>query len=265
MACFKGSGFNFELNKKTYILGILNVTPDSFSDGGDFVNIEDAVNRAIQMEKDGADMIDIGGQSTRPGFTAVSEKEELNRIIPVLDALKGIINVPLSIDTFYPTVAKEALNLGVAVINDVSGFKDKEMIKLAAESNCGNIVMHCGSGGIKEFFKEKSRELSNAGIKKERVCFDVGIGFGKDEKECLDIIKNLSDYKLEPHALLMGLSRKRVIGYPLNNPPFKDRLYGTIAANTISVLGGADILRVHDVKAAVDAAKVTDAILGRNI
>lgn len=265
MSCFKGTGFYFEINKKTYILGILNVTPDSFSDGGDLICIEDAVKKAVQMEIDGADMIDIGGQSTRPGFTVISEKEELARVMPVLEALKGKINIPLSIDTFYPNVAKEALKLGVAVINDVTGFKDEEMIKLAAQSDCGNIVMHWGKSDIKEFFKAKADEMTKAGIEKERICFDVGIGFDKDEKECLNIIKNLNSYKLEPHALLMGLSRKRVIGYPLNNPPFKDRLYGTIAANTVSILGGADILRVHDVKAAVDAAKVTDAILGRNI
>ncbi len=265
MPFFCGKDFSFEMSKKTYIMGILNVTPDSFSDGNEFNTVESAVKKAIEMQNDGADIIDIGGQSTRPNSTLFSEEDELDRVLPVLKALKGKIRVPLSIDTFYPSVANEALKCGASVINDVTGFKNKNMIKLAASSDCGCIVMHWGNNGIKEFFAEKAKEMMDAGINKERICFDVGIGFDKDEKTCLNIIKNLKDFKLEPHALLMGLSRKRVIGYPLNNPPVKDRLYGTIAANTASVLGGADILRVHDVKAAADAARVTDAILGRNI
>ncbi len=268
MALFKGANFNFELGKKTYIMGILNVTPDSFSDGGDYFSLENAVNRAIAIQNEGADILDIGGQSTRPDSKKISAEEELKRLIPVLEAINDKISIPISVDTFYPTVAKEALKTGAAIINDVSGFCDKEMIDISANSTCGCIVMHPCSGSIieiREFLLKKAEELKAHGIEESRICLDAGIGFGKNEQQCLEIIRKTNELKFEPYAYLTALSRKRVIGYPLGNPPFKDRLFGTVAANTVAQIGGADILRVHDVKAAVDAAKVTDAILGKEI
>lgn len=262
MSIFKAGKFELDLSKKTYIMGILNVTPDSFSDGGKWLNVEDAVAHALQMQADGADIIDIGAQSTRPGCVKISAEEELKRLLPVLSVLRGRIHVPISVDTFYPKVAKEALNYGVDIINDVTGFTDSEMVKIACQSDCGCIVMHDGpKSQMRGFFEAKLETMTSKGIAKDRICFDPGIGFGKTYEENLNVIKNLSAYEIDGCAMLIGASRKRVIGTTCGNPPFEERLPGTIAAHTIALMGGANILRVHDVKEAVQAARVTDAVL----
>lgn len=268
MSFFKCGKFSFELGRKTYIMGILNVTPDSFSDGGDFFSVESAVKRAVDMQNEHADIIDIGGQSTRPGCTAISAEEELKRLIPVLEALTDKISIPISVDTFFPQVAAEAIRYGASIINDVSGFSDNKMIKTAANSDCGCIIMHSGNGTVEqisEFLLNKANELKSSGIEESRICFDAGIGFGKNEHTCLEILRRTNELKFEQYAYLSAVSRKRVIGYAIGNPDFKERLYGTISANTVAVMGGADILRVHDVAAAVQAARVTDAILRKEI
>jgi dihydropteroate synthase len=250
---------------KTRIMGILNCTPDSFSDGGKFNNTTAAVAHAEKMIADGADIIDIGGQSTRPGYTAISPEKEWRRIEDIVTALSKI-DIILSVDTFYPFVARKAIETGVHIINDVTGF-GKDMMKIAAESNCGCIIMYphgAENGDIfnsaRDFFSQKQMEANRLGISNQRLCMDPGIGFGKTYEENLQLIANVRKTKLTGTAYLMAASRKRVIGQPSGNPPFKERLSGTIAAHTHALMGGADILRVHDVKEAVQAARVSDAL-----
>lgn len=262
MGFFKAGKFELNLSKKTYIMGILNVTPDSFSDGGKWFSIEAAVAHALQMQADGADIIDIGAQSTRPGYVEISPEEELKRLLPVLHVLMGQIRVPISVDTFYPKVAKAALNEGVNIVNDIMGFKDAEMLKIVSQIDCGCIVMHDGPNDqIKDFFEAQLEKMQSKNISKSRVCFDPGIGFGKTYEENLDVIKRLQTYSIDGCAMLVGASRKRVIGASCGNPPFEERVPGTIAAHTIAIAGGANIIRAHDVKEAVQAAQVADAIL----
>lgn len=266
MKVFSAGKFTLDLTKKTYIMGILNVTPDSFSDGNKWFDIDAAVKHAIQMQADGADIIDIGGQSTRPGYIKITFEEELDRLKPVLKALKSEISVPISVDTFYPEVAQMALNEGASIINDVNGFKDEQMIKVAGQSNCGCIVMYDGPNRqMKDFFNLQFGKMLSSNILKNRICFDPGIGFGKTYGENLEAIKNLKDYSIKGVPILVGASRKRVIGASCGNPPFEERIPGTIAAHTIAILNGANIIRVHDVKEAVQAAKVADAILKSNL
>lgn len=254
--------------QRTYIMGIVNVTPDSFSDGGDYALPRRAVARACEMAEQGADILDIGGQSTRPGYTEIGPDEEWRRLEPVLRTLVQQTDAMLSVDTFYPEVAQKALALGVHIINDVSGF-GLDMIMAVKDSGCGCIVMHPGdadSGDIRRrvrrFFENRLQEMTAAGIDSRRICFDPGIGFGKTQEENLQLIRYTSEVRLPGNAYLLAASRKRVIGTPCGNPPFKERLSGTLAAHTVGVMGGADILRVHDVAAAVQAAQVADAILG---
>lgn len=262
MAIFKTKNHEFELGKKTYIMGILNVTPDSFSDGGEYLNIECAINKALDIQNCGADILDIGAQSTRPGYTRISPDEELKRIIPILTALQGQLHIPISIDTFYPEVALESTKYDIDIINDVSGFRDKRMYAIMLESNCGAIIMHDMPGtNIKPFFEEKLLEAKKIGINPNRICFDPGIGFSKTYEENIYIIKHLNKYIIPDCAMLIGASRKRVIGQSCGNPEFKQRTAGTIAAHTIAINGGVDFIRVHDVSESVQAAKVADSIL----
>lgn len=262
MCIFRAENHKFLLGEKTYIMGILNITPDSFSDGGKWDDPDKAVFHALEMQKFGADIIDIGAQSTRPGYEEISADEELERLLPVLKALQNKINVPISIDTYYPEVAKEALKLGALIINDVTGFKNEEMISVVSKSDCGLIAMHDGNiSTIKSFFESFLERAKQYKIENSRICFDPGIGFGKTYEENLLCIKNLADLKIKDYAMLIGLSKKRFIGRASDNVPVNERLFGTIAANTVAIMNGADIIRVHDVKEAVLAAKVTDAIL----
>lgn len=267
MRTFQAGKFSLPLNEKTYIMGILNVTPDSFSDGGLFFSAEKAMEHALEMREQGADIIDIGAQSTRPGYTPISPEQEWERLEPVLRALHGRLDVPVSVDTYFPQVAQAALENGADIINDIHGFTDEGMFKVAARSDCGCIIMHpCGADGniltaIHSFFSEKQKEALANGISQNRICFDPGVGFGKTLEQNYQILANVEQIKFVGCAFLMAASRKRVIGAPCGNPPFEERLYGTIAAHTLAMAGGADILRVHDVAQAVQAAKVADAVL----
>lgn len=262
MSVFKAGKYTLPLGERTYVMGILNVTPDSFSDGGKWNNVNLAIKRAHEIEEQGADILDIGAQSTRPGYERISIEEEMNRLVPVLEGLRDKLSIPVSIDTFYPEVAERALELGADIINDVTGFRDKNMMAVASKSNCGCIIMHDQLGiNIKPFFENQLKIANEYGIEKERICFDTGIGFGKTYEENLYVLKHHKDMIVEGCATLIGASRKRVIGQPCGNPPFDERLAGTIAAHTIAMVGGADIIRVHDVAEAVQAAKVADAIL----
>ena len=242
--------YKIEYGEKVLIMGILNVTPDSFSDGGEYFSVEKAVKTALQMEKDGADILDIGGQSTRPGHIPVSAEEEWERIKPVLNALKGKINIPISVDTFYPYVAEKAVKLGVSIINDVSGIISRDMANVIKNSSTGWIIVHNSEGDIaevKEFFENTAKKLKTLGINKEQICFDMGIGFGKTRQQDMRLISNIPMYKLIGYPLLLGTSRKRVIqeGTGQENP--KLRIYGNIAADTAAIFGGIDIIRIHDV------------------
>lgn len=253
---------------RTYVMGILNVTPDSFSDGGKYLDPTAALERALEMKAEGADLIDVGGQSTRPGYTAISPEEEWERIRDVLPALVKKTGLPISVDTFYPWVAQRALEAGASILNDVTGF-GTEMLAVAAGSRCGCVVMDPGTTGgdicarVRGFFLDWLEAAQRAGIARERLCFDPGVGFGKTVEENLDLIAHVERTKVEGCAFLMAASRKRVTGAFCGNPPFEERLPATLAAHTASILGGADLVRVHDVKEAVQAARMADALKRR--
>lgn len=239
-----------EYGKNVLIMGIVNVTPDSFSDGGDHFSVEAAVNVALQMEKDGADIIDIGAQSTRPGYVSVSAEEEWCRLKGVLAELNGKLSVPVSVDTYYPSVAENALKSGVSIINDVSGVVSPEMAQVVKDSGAGWIMMHNGCGDVDEvkaFFKTAVDEAEKLGVNKNQLCFDMGIGFGKTKQQDASLIANVKKYKPDGIPLLLGTSRKRVIGEGSGQENPKKRIYGNIAADTAAILGGADIIRLHDV------------------
>lgn len=253
---------------RTLVMGILNVTPDSFSDGGKFFDKNIAVEHALKMIEEGADIIDIGGQSTRPGYTKISDREEFARIAPVVSELKKKTEIPLSIDTFYPYVAEECAKLGADIINDITGFTDDNMIKVAAKYGCGCIVMHSDNieseeaiPAVKNFFIKKIADLKAAGIPDEKICLDPGIGFGKTNEQNAELIVNFSEICIPPYLMMMAASRKRVIGSCCGNPPFEERLAGTLAAHTAAILQGAGIVRVHDVSHGVQAAKMADLLM----
>ncbi|SCG96562.1 MULTISPECIES: dihydropteroate synthase [unclassified Romboutsia] len=262
----------FEYGKKTYIMGILNVTPDSFSDGGNFNKIDEAINHAKKMIEDGADIIDIGGESTRPGHKYVEADEEIQRVIPVIRELKKEISVPISIDTYKAKVAEEALKLGVEMINDVWGLKkDEDMAKVVAKYDAHVCIMHNQEGteynedimeSIKKSLKESIDMGLEAGVKKEKIVLDPGIGFGKTFEQNLEVLKRLEELNDLGFPVLLGTSRKSVIGNVLNVEP-KERLEGTIATTVLGVRDGIDIVRVHDVKENLKAAKMADAIYRR--
>ena len=242
---------NIEYGNKVLVMGIVNVTPDSFSDGGENIDPETAAEHALSLERDGADIIDIGGQSTRPGHTPVSESEEWSRIEPVLSALKGKTTASVSVDTFYPYVAEKAVRYGADIINDVSGIVSGSMAQIIRESHAGWIIMHNGHGSpddVRAFFEKSAQECSEYGIDRAQLCFDMGIGFNKDYDENMRLLANVNKFKIDGYPLLLGVSRKRVVGKGSSQSDPKMRIYGNIAADTAAILNGADIIRVHDVK-----------------
>lgn len=260
---------SFIFGDKTYIMGILNVTPDSFSDGGSYVNVEDAVNHAREMIRDGAEFIDVGGESTRPGYTLISDEEEIRRIVPVIKRLREETDTIISVDTYKSEVAKAALESGAHIINDIWGLqRDPEMIRIAAKYQVPVIIMHNQDGTeykdyineIKEFFHQSISLALEAGLKRENIILDPGIGFGKDLKQNRDIMVNLMELRELGYPVLLGASRKSMIGKMLNVPP-KERVSGTVATTVMGIMQGIDIVRVHDVRENADAAKVTDAIV----
>ena len=259
----------FDYGKRTYIMGILNVTPDSFSDGGNFNKIDIAIKHAKEMVEDGADIIDIGGESTRPGHKYVEEDEEIKRVIPVIRELKKEINVPISVDTYKASVANEALKLGVEMINDVWGLKrDKDMANTISKYDAYVCIMHNQDGtnydkdimeSIKDSLKESIDIAIKSGIKNEKIILDPGIGFGKTFEQNLEVLRRLNELNDLGYPILLGTSRKSVIGNVLNVEP-NERLEGTIATTVLGVRDGVDIVRVHDVKENLKAAKMADAI-----
>ncbi|WP_042275183.1 dihydropteroate synthase [[Clostridium] dakarense] len=262
----------FDYGKKTYIMGILNVTPDSFSDGGNFNSLETAIKHAKDMINEGADIIDLGGESTRPGHKYVDEDEELRRIIPVIKELKKEIQVPISVDTYKSEVADGALKLGVEMINDIWGLrKDENMANVIAKHDAHVCIMHNQDGteydkdimeSIKEFLIESIEIGIKAGIDKEKIVLDPGIGFGKTVEQNLEVLKRLDELNELGYPILLGTSRKSVIGAVLNVEP-KERVEGTVATTVLGIRDGVDIVRVHDIKENLRAAKMADAIYRR--
>ena len=273
---FKGNGFSFEINKRTYIMGILNVTPDSFFDGGQWNSPEKAVEHALKMQEDGADIIDIGAQSTGPGSTLLSEDEELEIIKKYIPAVTSAVNVPVSVDTFYPKVAEYCLENGAKIINDVSSKMDREMALVVKKHNAGWIVMHTGNasasqeadyskcGGVVNdvlsFFDKAEEIAAEYSISRENICFDMGFGFGKSHFDNLELLRNIDKLKSPERALLTALSCKRLVKNETGADGY-DRVFGTLAADTLAIAGGTDFIRVHHVKEACLAAKMTDAVV----
>ena len=271
-----------KLENKTYIMGILNVTPDSFSDGGEFINTDKALKRAEEMLKQGADFIDIGGESTRPGAKKVSLNEELKRVIPVIEKIKKEFPDSLiSIDTYKSKVAKEAIDCGADIINDISALRfDSNMARLIVKEKVPVILMHIKGtpenmqknpvykniiNEISDYFENSLKILHDIGGDCKNVILDPGIGFGKTFEHNLIILNRLKDFKSFGLPILIGASRKSFIGAILNREDAKDRLLGSISVAVHSSLNGAKILRVHDVKETVEALKVANAIMNEKI
>jgi dihydropteroate synthase len=258
-------------------MGILNVTPDSFSDGGRFLDRDAAVRHALAMARDGADIIDVGGESTRPGGEPVSVEEEIVRVVPVISELAARIERPISIDTYKSATAAAALDAGASMINDISGMAfDPEMRKLAAARRCPVILMHIKGtprdmqknptyddviGEITHYLRQRILEAVQAGVDERMIIIDPGIGFGKAVRHNLEILRRLGELRSLGRPILVGVSRKSTIGQVLGGLPPEERLEGTAAAVAISIAGGASMVRVHDVKEMVRVARMTDAIL----
>lgn len=261
-------GGMLEFGKKTLIMGILNCTPDSFSDGGKWYDTQKAIDHALEMEQDGADIIDIGGESTRPGSDEVSAEEEMKRVIPVIEALAGKLSIPISIDSYKAVTAEKALEAGAHIINDVWGFqRDPEMAKVAAKFQCPSIVMHNKTEAVYDDFMSEmmaflrhSIELGvEAGLPKSQMIVDPGFGFGKEMEHNLTLTAKLKELSATGCPILMAASRKKTLGLILDAPA-DQRIEGDAAITAMSILNGADMVRVHDVKEMVKVAKVADAV-----
>ncbi|WP_119261010.1 dihydropteroate synthase [cyanobacterium endosymbiont of Rhopalodia gibberula] len=276
MADLKLRQHSFYWGKRTYIMGILNITPDSFSDGGQFNTLETALIQARTLINSGADIIDIGGQSTRPGSQQILFGEELNRVIPLIKLLRQETSIPISIDTTRASVANAAIEAGADLVNDISGGTfDSQMFTVVAKLKVPIILMHIRGNpqtmqqltGYTDLIGEVSQWLDNqlnlaiqAGIKRSHLIIDPGIGFAKTYSQNLELLRRLSEFRSLGQPILVGVSRKRFIGHILqeNNP--RQRLWGTAAACCGAISQSADILRVHDVAQIVDVALVADAI-----
>lgn len=264
------------LKKRTHIMGILNITPDSFYRESRVSSLNTALKRADKMIREGADILDVGGESSRPGSDPVSEKEELKRILPIIKALIKKFDVPVSVDTYKSTVAGAALDEGASIINDISGLRfDSSMAETIASANAGVIIMHI-SGKPKTMQKNPSykflmREITaclnkgikhaiSSGIQENRIIVDPGIGFGKNFSHNITILKKLKQLQKLKKPILLGLSRKSFIGKILELPA-EERLEGSLAASVVGIINGAQILRTHDVKETKRAVSVADTIL----
>jgi len=265
----------FDFDSQAFVMGILNITPDSFYDGGENLCKDRAIEFAYKIVSDGADILDVGGESTRPGSERISYQEEMDRVIPVLEALvKSSFPIPISIDTYKPNIAEETCKIGVSIINDISGTTyDESIIDIAKKYDAALIINHI-NGNVKNmhtidkdkniideillFFEEKISLCKSKNFTK--IILDPGIGFGKTLSQNLEILKNIHVLKQLNFPVLIALSRKKFIGELLNKNP-SDRLLGTLVANAVSVYNGANIIRVHDVKENVEVLKISESIL----
>ncbi|HZV99136.1 MAG TPA: dihydropteroate synthase [Methylophilaceae bacterium] len=260
------------------VMGIVNVTPDSFSDGGRYESTEKAVEHALQLVEEGADILDIGGESTRPGATPVTLEEELRRVIPVIEKLSAVAGVPLSIDTYKPEVMRAAIAAGADIVNDVRALQEPGALEIVAASNAGVCLMHMQGtpqtmqidpqyqdvvAEVKTFLAERMQAANAVGIANERIVLDPGFGFGKRTIHNIALLQQLQAISGLGRPLLVGLSRKSVLGQIVGGDVYV-RLHASIAASVISAMKGARIVRVHDVKATADALKVVSAVLADN-
>jgi dihydropteroate synthase len=263
---------------KPLVLAILNVTPDSFSDGGKFYPVDDALRQAEKLLNDGADILDIGGESTRPNSEKVSVEEEIKRVVPVIEKISKHFDIPVSIDTSKSKVAEKAVEAGAEIINDISGLRfDEKIAEIAAKNKTGLVLMHSRGDfetmhkqipveniltEITEGFKRSLEKAEEYKLTKEQIVLDVGIGFSKNFKQNLELIAKLDKIceEFSEFPILVGASRKSFIGKILGDAPTDERIYGTLAANAVAVWNGAKILRVHDVKETIDAIKIIEAL-----
>ena len=261
----------FNVEHRTYIMGILNVTPDSFSDGGKFNQIDAALYHAEEMIRDGADIVDVGGESTRPGHTVISDDEEISRVAPVIEAIKSRFDIPVSIDTYKGKVTEAALKAGADLVNDIWGFKhDYRVAELTAQYGVACCLMHNRSEPIYQDYlndvvgdlKECVRIAKDVGISDDKIILDPGVGFGKTYQMNLEIINHVDVLHSLGFPILLGTSRKSVIGQTLNLPT-DQRVEGTLATTVVGVLKGCAFVRVHDIKENKRVIQMTEAIMGR--
>ncbi|HXE42804.1 MAG TPA: dihydropteroate synthase [Candidatus Baltobacteraceae bacterium] len=270
---FRARQFKFAFPRPVLVMGIVNVTPDSFSDGGKFLNINAAVQHALQLVKQGAEILDIGGESTRPDAKPVSEKKELRRVIPVIEKLAAKIKIPISIDTMKPAVARAALKAGASIVNDVAANRDDgEMWKIVSEFRAGYICMHAPPSlhkierqknmvaEVGKFFRERLKKLNAHGISSDQAVFDVGIGFGKTIDQNLRLLASLERFKKLKRPMLLGVSRKSFIG-KLFDANVNERLPASLACAILAIESGAQIIRAHDVAETVQAVRMAEAVM----
>jgi dihydropteroate synthase len=269
----------FNVSRQGLIMGVLNVTPDSFSDGGKFFAADKAIEHGLRMATEGADIIDVGGESTRPGAESVAAEEELRRVIPVIEKLRAKIDFPISIDTWKAEVARAAIHAGAAIVNDVTGGRgDEGMLPLIAETKSAFVIMHMQGtprtmqnqpryvdvvSEVSDFFRQQYDRAIGCNIDPMAIAFDPGIGFGKTLDHNLDLLAQLERLRTHDRPLVIGVSRKSFLGKVANSPEMKDRLAPAVALTSLLRARGADVLRVHDVKENVSALRITEAILGR--
>lgn len=259
----------FDVLNHTYVMGILNLTPDSFSDGGSYNNRELALQRAAQMVEEGVDIIDLGGESIKPGYQKITAQEEIERILPIMEAIKKEFDVPVSVDTYKSEVAKAAIHAGVDLINDIWGLKyDKRMAKLIAESKVACCLMHNRNNStyedfIRDVFEDLGESIQiaqKAGIEEDKIILDPGVGFAKTYEMNLDIIRYLEDFHRFGYPLLLGTSRKSVLGITLDLP-VEERLEGTLVTTVMAVMKHYAFVRVHDIKENKRTIRMTEKIL----
>ena len=264
------------MGERTLVMGILNVTPDSFSDGGLFTDTETAVAHGVQLADEGADIVDVGGESTRPGAEPVSLDEELGRVLPVIEGISAARpDVAVSIDTRHPTVATGSIGAGAAIVNDISGGIDPDMVRVAAKGSAGMVLMHMQGeprsmqvdpryddvvAEVHEYLRERVEAALFGGIDAEQLCVDPGIGFGKNLEHNLALLRALDRFRDLAAGLVIGVSRKRFIGALTDADDPTDRLEGSLAAAVLAAARGADVIRAHDVRATVRVLRVADAI-----
>jgi dihydropteroate synthase len=270
-----------DLRRRPLVMGTLNVTPDSFSDAGDFFGADVAVRAARRMVEEGADLIDVGGESTRPGSDRVEPDEELRRVLPVVQALAGDLPAPLSVDTYKAAVAARVLEAGAFMINDVSALRlDPEMVAVLRDADCPVVLMHMQgeprtmqenpvydnvAAEVHAFFVERLTYAVEQGLREENLLVDPGIGFGKTLQHNLDILRNLSSFRSLGRPVVLGTSRKRFIGEILGLPEPKDRMIGTVATTVIGAAQGVDIVRVHDVRENAEAVRLARAVYAEGV
>ncbi len=265
-----------DLNSRGMIMGVLNVTPDSFSDGGQFIDTGRALEHGLQMIADGADIIDIGGESTRPGASSVSVEEELRRVIPIIQRLRRETSILISVDTMKAEVAQAAIDVGADILNDVNGFRDADLLDVAARSSVGIIAMHMlGTPrtmqinpvyanvieNVRAFFSERLATFERMGIAPDRVVFDPGFGFGKTTEHNLIMLREMGRLRVGNHPLAIGVSRKSMIARLLEDQKLESRFWPTVALTSWIRESGVEIVRVHEVKPNVEAMRMMEAII----